>query len=115
MSRSQDRSSRGLIGEIVREREQAFHRELRVQVVMKDLRIARLEREIKGLKALIRRMSRLVPPEHRYMKVPCPICKTHYVTQVIGPRGGVKKIEPCPHCVGELAERLREMRWRAGS
>jgi len=100
------------IDKIALERERALRKQLETQLMMKDMHIARLRHEIDGLKALVKKLSKHVPPGQRYMKVSCPICKTNYVTQILGPRGGVKKISPCPRCVEELAEQIKRMFWR---
>jgi len=96
------------VDKIALERERALRKQLEVQLMMKDIHIARLRHEIDGLKALVKKLSKYVPPGQRYMKVRCPECKTNYVTQILGPRGGLRKISPCPRCVEELDRLVRQ-------
>jgi len=99
------------VDKIALERERALRKRLEVQLMMKSMHIARLQYRISVLEDLIKRLSKYIPPEQRYMKVRCPECKTNYVTQILGPRGGLRKISPCPRCVEELDRLVRQKFW----
>jgi len=114
MLRSQDRHGQDPVGKVECETDADRDMWLRMRIKMEALHYGRVKHENMMLRALIKEMSKLLPPEYRHMKIRCPICKTRYVTQVVGPRGGIKRIKLCAHCMDKIVKELRIWSYRPG-